>query len=76
MTVKQVREHLETRPFRPITVRTVSGRRHLIPHPDYLFIPPVGDSVLAVESDGTIHHIDVDQIEAVEVTAQRQKRGK
>jgi hypothetical protein len=76
MTVKQVREHLEHRPFRPITLRTIAGSRHVIPHREYLLIPPIGDCVFAVEKDGTIHILDVDQIEAVEVTSQRQKRGK
>ena len=34
MTMKQLREHLEMRPFRPLHVRTVSGRRHAVKHPE------------------------------------------
>ena len=52
MTIKQLREHLEMRPFHPIVVRTVSGTRHSVKHPDYLFIPPVGDTFLIVEPSG------------------------
>ena len=66
MTMKQLREHLESRPFRPIVVRTVSGTRHPVKHPDYLLIPPVGDTFLIVESNGTMHHIGISHVEAVE----------
>lgn len=75
MTIKQLREHLEVRPFRPIVVRTVSGRRHPVPHPEYLFIPPVGtDSIVVVEADGTIHHIDISQVEAVETASKARSK--
>lgn len=66
MTIKQLREHLDVHPFQPIVVRTVSGARHSVRHPDYLFIPPVGDSILIVEPDGTMHHIGISHVEAVE----------
>ena len=66
MTIKQLREHLEMRPFHPIVVRTVSGACHAVKHPDYLLIPPVGDSFLIVEADGTMHHIGISHVEAVE----------
>ena len=54
------------RPFRPIAVRTVSGAPHLVRHPEYLLIPPVGDSFLIVDPDGTMHHIGISHVEAVE----------
>ncbi len=66
MTIKQLREHLEMRPFLPIVIRTVSGARHLVRHPDYLFIPPVGDTLLIVDPDGTMHHLGISYVEAVE----------
>ena len=66
MTIKQLRGHLELRPFHPIVVRTVSGSRHSVKHPDYLFIPPVGDTFLVVEQDGTMHHIGIAHVDAVE----------
>jgi hypothetical protein len=66
VTIKRLREHLEMRPFHPMVVRTVSGVRHQIKHPDYLFIPPVGDTFLIVEPNGTMHHIGISYVEAVE----------
>jgi hypothetical protein len=67
MTIKKLREHLEMRPFQPFVVRTVSGARHAVKHPDYLFIPPVGDTFLIVETNGTMHHLGISYVEAVEV---------
>lgn len=75
MTMKQLREHLEMRPFRPIVVRTVSGARHPVKHPEYLLIPPVGDTFLVVEQDGTMRHIGISHVEAVE-TESRAGRAK
>jgi hypothetical protein len=69
MTIKQLREHLEMRPFHPIVVRTVSGTRHSVKHPDYLLIPPVGDTFLIVEPNGAMHHIGISHVEAVETSA-------
>ena len=71
MTMKKLREHLEMQPFKPIVVRTVSGARHTVNHPDYLLIPPVGDTFLIVDADGTMHHIDISYVEAVETKAKR-----
>ena len=68
MTIKQLREHLEMRPFHPIVIRTVSGTRHSVKHPDYLLIPPVGDTFLIVEPNGTMHHIGISHVEAVETS--------
>ena len=73
MTMKKLREHLEIRPFQPIVVRTVSGARHAVRHPDYLFIPPVGDTFLVVEEDGAMHHIDISYVEAVETLPKSRK---
>jgi hypothetical protein len=75
MTIKRFREHLEMRPFHPFVVRTVSGRKHSVKHPDYLLIPPVGDTFLIVEADGTMHHLGISYVEAVEVTG-KAGRGK
>jgi hypothetical protein len=67
MTLKQLRERVEIRPFRPIVIRTVSGARHSVNHPDYIFIPPVGGALLVVDPDGLMHHIDLTYVETVEV---------
>jgi hypothetical protein len=76
MTLKEVRQYLEVRPFRPIVIRTVSGARHSVNHPDYLLIPPVGDMILVVDPDGLMHHIDLDYVEAVETAPRRKSSSK
>ena len=35
----------------------------------------MGDSFLVVEDDGTMHHIDINYVEAVETTSTRSKSG-
>lgn len=76
MTMKNLREHLESRPFKPIVVRTVSGERLPVNHPDYLFVPPVGDTILIVDPDGSMHHIDISYIEGVEVPKSPRKSNR
>ena len=66
MTLQHIREYLEKRPFRPIVIRTVSGARHPVDHPDYLLIPPVGDTFLVVERDGSMHHLVAECVGSVE----------
>ena len=49
-----------------MVIRTVSGARHSVNHPDYIFIPPVGDVLLVVAPDDSMDQIDLDYVEAVE----------
>ncbi len=67
MKLSDIRAHLHKAPFRPLTVRLTSGRTHVVEHPDYLLVPPVGDSFLIVGKTGDFHHIDADQVEEIEV---------
>lgn len=75
MTLKEIRSHLHKAPFRPVIIRLGSGRSHLVEHPDYLFLPPVGDSFLIVSKDGDFHHIDADQVEEIELARSRRRTG-
>jgi hypothetical protein len=67
MTLKEIRDHLHRGPFKPLTIRLTSGRSHRVQHPDFLLIPPVGESFLVVDPDGTFHHLDADQMEEIEI---------
>ena len=72
MTLAEVREHLHVTPFRPLTLRLAGGRAHRVEHPDYLFVPPVGDLVMVVNQGGGFHLLDIGQIEEIEVDKARQ----
>lgn len=43
------------------------GRSFPVPHPDYLFFPPVGDTVIIVLQDGGFQIVDLDQITGMEI---------
>ena len=73
MTMKELRDHIRAEPFRPFVVRTVSGCRHPVNHPDFLLIPPVGNTFLVVEPTGRMHHIGISHVEAVEMRVGRTK---
>jgi hypothetical protein len=71
--LSDIRDHLHKSPFRPMVVRLTSGRQHRVSHPDYLFVPPVGDSFLIVSPEGSFQHIDANQVEEIEVMKGRKK---
>ncbi|MBL0928292.1 MAG: hypothetical protein IBJ11_11685 [Phycisphaerales bacterium] len=59
MNASDVRKILLTQPFEPFEILMVDGRRFLVDHPDFLFVPPVRASwVLLVHPDGTPEQIN------------------
>ncbi|MBL9129457.1 MAG: hypothetical protein JNL97_17530 [Verrucomicrobiales bacterium] len=73
MKLSEIRSHLHKTPFRPVVVRMASGRHHRVDHPDYLFVPPLGDSFLIVDKRGDFHHIDANQVEEIELAKSAKK---
>ena len=73
MKLSEIRDHLHKAPFRPVVVRLTSGRLHRVDHPDYLLLPPVGDSFLIVSKEGDFHHIDADQVEEIQVARSKRR---
>lgn len=68
MTLPKLRDHLEATPFKPFSVRMVSGKRLPVEHPEYVWIPPKSDgSFLLSETTGRMHHLDIECVEAFEV---------
>ena len=67
MTLKEIRDHRHKGPFRPLRFHLTSGATHLVEHPDFLFVPPVGDSFLIVSKEGNFHHIDANLVEEITV---------
>lgn len=75
MTLAQLREHLEATPFRPFSVRTVSGKTLEVNHSEYVWIPPrsTGDFLL-VETNGAKHHLGIEYVEGIEVRPKAKSR--
>ncbi len=56
-----------TTPFRPYTVRTTDGDAIHVPHPDFMLIPPIGETVIVVDRKGGKHIVDADHITKLEI---------
>ncbi|PWU21070.1 MAG: hypothetical protein C5B50_02695 [Verrucomicrobia bacterium] len=50
MVIEAIRELNQAVPFRPYSLRLVSGKVHSVPHPDFIYISPRGTYVMVVDS--------------------------
>ena len=64
-----IRDALAERPFRPFTVRTVSGREYRVPHPEHALVSPKGRNLIITFDDDAIRVIDMLMIEGVDYPA-------
>jgi hypothetical protein len=40
-TIGAIRDALRAQPFQPFDIKLVDGTRYIVPHPDYVSIPPL-----------------------------------
>ncbi len=59
MTVREIRELYEARPFRPFAICMADGRRVRVEHPEFMAFAPSGQSLHVFEPNGSAHWIDV-----------------
>ena len=60
MAPDQVREALDTLPFRPFIVQIAGGKRVPIKHPDYAWLTPSGRTLVVATNDrDAVEMIDV-----------------
>ena len=52
MTAEAIRKHMEAAPYLPVILITVSGERHLVPHPDFLIFSPTEPACDVYAEDG------------------------
>jgi len=68
MTIEQLRQVVESRPFRPFTMRLADGSRVRVPHPEFLWFPPKASRTVAVAvSDDALVLIDLLLVAAIDV---------
>lgn len=41
MTLDEIRRHAKLQPFSPFEIVMVDGRVFRVPHPDFIFVPPI-----------------------------------
>jgi hypothetical protein len=57
MIAKSLREFWRAAPFVPFEIHMADGRKFPVPHPDFLFISPKGDTIVLIDDDDAPHHL-------------------
>ena len=76
MTITQLREMHQARPFRPFRVHLADGRHLDVAHPEYLSHSPSGRTVIITKRDDTFEVIDLLLVTSVEVLNGSRKPGR
>jgi len=77
MVIQSIRELNHAIPFRPYEIRTVSGERFEVPHPDFISISRKGSFVALIDQQDRPHHLSAIMIErASPLPAKPRKRTK
>ena len=74
MNIEELRKINRTAPFRPFVIRTADGETVGVPHPDFLMIPAIGETVVAVDQEGGFHIIDASHVTKVEMRKQARRK--
>ena len=72
MSIADLRAINQHHPFFPYLIRTAEGGLVEIAHPDYLFIPPVGETIFAIHPEGGFEIIAASHVTKVQF---RKARG-
>jgi hypothetical protein len=57
MVIASIREFNRSVPFTPYEIQTVSGKRYVVPHPDFISISPKGSFVVVIDAKERPHHL-------------------
>ena len=63
MVIGSIREFNRSVPFVPYEIRTASGERFAVPHPDFISISPKGSFVVVIDAKDRPHHLNALLIE-------------
>lgn len=59
MTLEQLRQMHQARPFIPFDIHFADGRSLPVPHPEMLAVPPPGRTIGVGREDGVIEIVDL-----------------
>jgi hypothetical protein len=59
MTIEQLRQFHQARPFQPFDIYLADGRTLPVEHPEFLAVSPPGRTIGVGRDDGTIEVIDL-----------------
>lgn len=75
MVIESIREFNRAVPFTPNAVRTHSGERYVVPHPDFISVSPHGSFAVKIDRQERPHHLSSLHIERVAVLNKRSPRA-
>lgn len=59
MVSDHIRQALKTQPFQPFELNLADGRRLLLKHPEFLYVPPRNErTVFFTHEDGNVEVVD------------------
>ena len=76
MVIESIREFNRNVPFTPYEIKTVSGDRYRVPHPDFISISPKGSFVVVIDAKERPHHLSSLLIERASLlNSNRRRKG-
>ena len=69
MTIDQLRNVHQARPFQPFTIHLADGRQLNVPHSEFLSHSPTGRTVIVHESDESFSIIDLLLVTRIQVNS-------
>jgi len=75
MVISSIREFNRAVPFTPYEIRTASGERYTVPHPDFISISPKGSFVVLIDRKERPHHLSSLLIERASLLNSHRRRS-
>lgn len=73
MTIEQLRNLYQARPFQPFVIRLADGRQIPVVHHDFIIAAPTGRTVIVYQPDDSFNIVDTFLITDLEVKANGQR---
>jgi hypothetical protein len=75
LTIHELQRVHRAQPFRPFTLSLADGRSVKIPHPEFLWVPPIAQRTFMVaDAEGDIETIDLLLVTSLKTGNSRSKR--
>jgi len=74
MTLEQLRDVHQARPFRPFTLELANGGEVHVPHPEFLSYFPRGRTIAVAISEDVIKIVDIMLVAAIQVGNDKARR--
>ena len=72
MTIKEIRNLYEARPFQPFIIHLADGRTIPVDHPEFLASSPSGRTIIVYRQDDSFNIVDLLLVTDLEVNPNRE----